>query len=409
MAFLLVALPAICSCGPEPYYPPIGHNGQDTEAYEFVYIHSDDIPLLYQNDTSAHFGFYEGNLYFRDKSVLNRIDPTSGAKTSVCHDPVCEHLDASCPVFSISSAFCVDGGIFYFDRLIMNGAEMRESISSFDLSSAKVSTLYDRTECSNQYTRMMIYDGYLYFYRSYYSGEDGNKKVISDIVGVNLQSRKLIEVIKYDDNVHDYIIGGEDGHLYLSDPLGGVFKIQAGKELPKKEYLYTFEGDDLSNFYPERMALTDGYIYYHTSGEEGTSFWKIPTSGGSPEKFAVDVNIQADYCYYTENYIYYSAVSQKKIGIFEGDELFCDVYDIRRVSFEGACEEVFREFPEGYETFSIMGGYVVVGNYIYTHTADWGALKEEYKDSDYRYDFGYADVIARIDTETGELRYIGAN
>ena len=408
MAMLWAALPALCHCGPDLHYLQQSETEHSSAPIEYVYIHSDDDPLEYQNATNAHFGFYEGNLYYRDKSVLYRIEPMSGVKMSVCPDPVCEHLDASCPVFSISSAFCVDGSIYYFDRLIMNGAEMRESISSFDLSSSKTSTLFDRTECSNQYTRMMIYDGYLYFYRSYYSGESEDKKVISDIVGIDLKNGKLIEVIKYGDSVHDYLIGGEDGYLYLSDPLGSVFRVKSGSRLPQKEYLYTFEGDALSNFYPDRMALTDGYIYYHTSGEEGTSFWRIPASGGSPENFASDEGVKADYCYYTQNYIYYSAVSQKKIGIFDGTELFCDVYDIRRVSYDsGVCEEVFREFPEGYETFSMMGGYIVVGNYIYTHTADWGELKEKYKDSDYRYNSGYPGTVARIDIQTGDLTYIG--
>jgi len=408
MAILCATLPALCCCGPDPHYLQQGKTEHSSAPIEYVYIHSDDTPIEYQNTTNAHFGFHEGNLYYRDKSVLYRIEPMSGTKTSVCPDPVCEHLDAGCPVFSISSAFCFEDGVFYFDRLVMNGAQMRESISSFDISSGKSGSLYDRTECSNQYTRMMIYDGYLYFYRSFYSGEGENKKVITDIAGIELKSRKLIEVIKYEDTVYDHLIGGEDGYLYLSDPLGGIFRIESGKELPEKEYLYHFEGAALANFYPDRMALTGGNIYYYTSSDEGTTFWKIPTTGGEPQKLAFDSSLKADYCYYTQNYIYYSAVSQKKIGIFDGTDLFCDVYDIRRVSYEtGVCEAVFCEFPEGYETHSLMGGYIVAGNYIYTYTADWGDLKEKYEDSDYRHNSGYPGTVARIDIQTGEVRYIG--
>ena len=54
-----------------------------------------------------------------------------------------------------------------------------------------------------------------------------------------------------------------------------------------------------------------------------------------------------------------------------------------------------------------MGGYIVAGNYIYTYTADWGDLKEKYEDSDYRHNSGYPGTVARIDIQTGEVRYIG--
>lgn len=132
------------------------------------------------------------------------------------------------------------------------------------------------------------------------------------------------------------------------------------------------------------------------------------SDGGEPQKFASDSTIKADFCFYTQNYIYYSAVSQKLIGKTHGEDLYCDVYDIRRVSYkDGVCEEVFREFPEGYETFSMMGGYIVVGNYIYTHTADWSELKDEYEDGDYRYDSGFSGTVARIDIQTGEVTYVG--
>ena len=52
---------------------------------------------------------------------------------------------------------------------------------------------------------------------------------------------------------------------------------------------------------------------------------------------------------------------------------------------------------------------MVAGNYIYTHTWDWGELKETYLDSDSRYDSGYYGVVARIDIQTGELKYIGSD
>ena len=236
------------------------------------------------------------------------------------------------------------------------------------------------------------------------------KKYIADISAVNVESGKVIDVIKYKDSVYDYLIGGEGGYLFLCDPFGGVFRIKAGKSLPEKEYLFKFEGSDLSNYDPDRMALSDGYIYYYTSSPNGTDFWRIPTSGGEPQKFASDGTIKADYCYYTENYIYYSETSNKLIGKNHGEDLYCDVYDIRRVSYkDGVCEQIFRDFPEGFETYSLAGGYMVAGNYIYTHTWDWGELKETYQDSDSRYDSGYSGVVARIDIQTGELNYIGSD
>ena len=402
----------LTSCG-KPNYPPIlTKEPANTPAPpEFTYTHSDDVPLEFQNNTNAHYGFYDNHLYFKSKSVLYKIDPRTGIKTTVCPDPVCTHEDESCKLFSISSAFCVKDGVFYFDKLVISGTGTEESISSFDFLSTELKSLYDRTECSRQYVRMMVYDGYIYFYRSYFKEEEEkspeDKIFISDLVGVNLKNGKMIDIILYNDSVRDDLIGCEDGYIYLCEPRGGIFRVKAGTVLPEKEYIYSFEENNLSSFYPDRMALSDGYIYYHTTDEDGTSFWKIPTSGGEPERLAADSTIKADYCYYTENFIYYSAVSQKIIGKNHGEDLYCDVYDIRRVSYDGVIEKVFCEFPEGYETYSLSGNYIVVGNYIYTHTYDWGELKEIYSDSDCRYDEGHIGAVARINIQTGEVDYIG--
>ena len=401
------------SCSDDPYYYPEIVTPEDEsmdELLKFSYKHINDPPLKYQNNTNAYIGFYEDNLYIKSKSVFYRINPLSGYKTTVCPDPICSHETETCPVYSIASAFCVHEGVFYFDKLTMAETETKESISAFDLSSSKISTVYDRTQCSKQYIRMMIYEDYLYFYKSYYVGEDDNKKIISDIAGVNLKTGDVIDVIKYDTSVFDHLIGGDGGYLFLCNPTGGIFRIKAGESLPSKEYLYSFDKSDLLNYAPDRMALKNGYIYYYTSSNDSTDFWRIPTSGGEPQNFVSDNGIKADYCFYTQNYIYYSAITQKKIGVIDGEDLMCDIYDIRRVSYEnGSCEEVFRDFPEEYDTYSLSGGYIVSGNYIYTHTWDWGELKDKYTDSDCRYDSGYSGVIARIDIETGEIRYIGSN
>lgn len=412
VTWILLFVILLPSCGNLNYLPTLTKDPADSETTpEFTYTHSDDVPLEFQNNANAHYGFYDSHLYFRTKSILYKIDPQTGLKTTVCTDPVCSHEDENCKLFSISSAFCVKDGVFYFDKLVMSSAGTEESISSFDFSSTELKRLYDRAECSRQYVRMMVYDGYIYFYRSYYKEEEGkapeDKIFISDLVGVNLKSGKMIDVIVYNDSVKDDLIGCEDGYIYLCEPRGGIFRVKAGEALPEKEYIYSFEENNLASFYPDRMALSDGYIYYHTTDEDGTSFWKIPTSGGEPEKFATDSTIKADYCYYTENYIYYSAISQKLIGKNRGDDLYCDVYDIRRVSYAGVTEKVFCEFPEGCETYSLSGNYIVVGNYIYTHTYDWGVLKENYSDSDCRYDEGHIGAVARINLLTGEVDYIG--
>ena len=402
----------LTSCGNLNYLPTLTKDPPDSEAApEFTYTHSDDVPLEFQNNANAHYGFYDNHLYFRTKSILYKIDPRTGLKTTVCPDPVCSHEDENCKLFSISSAFCVKDGVFYFDKLVMGSTGMEESISSFDFLSTELKSLYDRTECSRQYVRMMVYDGYIYFYRSYFKEEEEkspeDKIFISDLVGVNLKNGKMIDVILYNDSVRDDLIGCEDGYIYLCEPCGGIFRVKSGEALPEKEYIYSFEENNLASFYPDRMALSDGYIYYHTTDEDGTSFWKIPTSGSEPEKFATDSTIKADYCYYTENYIYYSAISQKLIGKNRGEDLYCNVYDIRRVSYDGVTEKVFCEFHEGYETYSLSGNYIVAGNYIYTHTYDWGELKENYTDSDCRYDEGHIGAVARINILTGEVDYIG--
>ena len=53
MAILWATLPALCCCGPDPHYLQQGKTEHSSVPIEYVYIHSDDTPLEYQNTTNA--------------------------------------------------------------------------------------------------------------------------------------------------------------------------------------------------------------------------------------------------------------------------------------------------------------------------------------------------------------------
>ena len=57
MAILWATLPALCCCDPDPYYLQQGKTEHSSVPIEYVYIHSGDTPLEYQNTTNARGGF----------------------------------------------------------------------------------------------------------------------------------------------------------------------------------------------------------------------------------------------------------------------------------------------------------------------------------------------------------------
>lgn len=412
---LLILLSSVsCSSG-KPVY--IGTSSADATAPppEFTYNYVDDAPLENQNAANSAYWYYNGYIYCHVfQEGFFRINPKTGLQTSLCVDPLCQGGDV-CPLYTISPIFYVYENVLYFEKttheITQSGLVQSAYIMSYDLSTGKLTELYDKSNCSAKVVRMLLYDGYLYFYATHYTQDKTSpdeQTLIADIKAINLKSGNVITVLEYEDSIYDYFIGGYMGEIYLTDPAMGIFKIKSGTQNAGKQYIYTFDGNERWDF--NNAAMKDNDIFFYTVKNDISTIYRLTAAAGKPEAVCV-VDGAISKCYYTDNYIYYDIITPNIIGKLHDRDLDIMRHNISRVNYNGGDPEtVWSSFPEGMETYTIVSAFsfLVVGDYIYCHVESWGKLKDEYNDADRKYDDGYNFALFRICISSRECSFICA-
>ena len=249
-----------------------------------------------------------------------KINPVTGAVTSVCVDPLCSHDSADCPLYGIQSAMVSGSRMYYVAGSLSVAQKTGErsghcEVRAYDMTNGTVKKL---AQSEDAILLLGAYRDAVYYAAAVYEDEtDGFRYALFRAddrkttelplaheyrsVSASMNTGDLPSIYTFDGDRILWYAPGENGYEFYSTDL-------AGKIL---------EVFDAANPYMMNGTYADGYAYYSMMGENRGNLsseadvmrwaytreiWRSPLDGGDAELLADNAAawiIAGDTVYYT--------------------------------------------------------------------------------------------------------------
>lgn len=425
--FLFATVLLFTSCRVPPTIDPIYSDAENNllpTAFSYNNT-SDDRPANALHHTNSRFIYTDGFIYYIDGSTV-RYNIETNNRTYVCSDPLCTHDDESdCPLTYRCEYY--NGKWYMIRKKEAEDKSLYYVFVCYDPDQGSETEFYtvsdpgDMDGAMKGPERLVIYDGYVFFYEVYYKEEEDEKKGTYTFVYrcLSLETGKCdIMTTLTNAGFQDIFMIAGNGKIYQWAIGEGIYyMLYDGSDRYEKHFIYRSDNTELLG----GACRLDGETLYIVETEVSfdpyshiSYLTRIEPDGTITRISVINDGVAFSNYFFTENYLYYTAREKEKHigyvagnGRHEGQELMINDYKIYRMDLSGKAEKVFDGFPDEdpYRTCELRGyDIIVVGNYLYTDYCHYGPiLKDVYTNDDWS---GTLSGLIRIDVTTGEFIYV---
>lgn len=295
----------------------------------YSYTPTDD-GLENVNFSGAYMGmndlyYNDNNMYFRSLDMYYKIDLETGVLTSLCKDPVCDHMTKECPFWSlggITSYFYVDGTDIVYYHFTGSGSygKIKETINVYDYQNDTKKVLHNLDYSSGKkILNMTVYNDELLFVDVI--RDEKTEEYIYSLCSVNIKTGKKRVMVR--DAWRITPLMADEGGVYYSDLKEQCYFYARNNDLDDREILPFYVGvfylvgdkmiykdkegcliysdrdgknkTDLNIKGVKDFFVTDNYIYYRYEGETKLGEMKTQTGLGATIKEKVELNLNSIY------------------------------------------------------------------------------------------------------------------